>query len=45
MQISRAPKLEWNLNTIIQLFTLVGMIVVSAVSGPRSDVIGPPLLH
>lgn len=27
MQISRAPKLEWNLNTIIQLFTLVGMIV------------------
>ena len=27
MQISRAPKLEWNLNTIIQLFTLVGMVV------------------
>ncbi len=26
MQISRAPKLEWNLNTIIQIFTLVGMI-------------------
>lgn len=27
MQISRAPKLEWNLNTIIQLVTLGGMIV------------------
>src|SRR5690606_32188662 len=25
--ISRAPKLEWNLNTIIQLFTLVGVVV------------------
>lgn len=24
--ISRAPKMEWNLNTIIQLFTLAGMI-------------------
>lgn len=27
MQISRAPRLEWNLNTLIQLVTLVGMIV------------------
>lgn len=27
MQISRAPKLEWNLNTLIQLVTLAGMIV------------------
>ena len=27
MQISRAPKLEWNLNTLIQLVTLGGMIV------------------
>lgn len=27
MGIARAPKLEWNLNTIIQLVTLVGMIV------------------
>ncbi|WP_244878269.1 hypothetical protein [Agrobacterium tumefaciens] len=26
MQISRAPKLEWNLNTIIQIVTLVGMV-------------------
>jgi len=26
MHISRAPKLEWNLNTIIQIFTLIGMI-------------------
>lgn len=26
MHISRAPRLEWNLNTIIQLVTLVGMI-------------------
>lgn len=25
MSISRAPKLEWNLNTLIQLVTLVGM--------------------
>ncbi|MBO0125237.1 hypothetical protein JZX88_06265 [Agrobacterium sp. OT33] len=27
MQISRAPKLEWNLNTLIQLVTLGGMVV------------------
>ncbi len=27
MQISRAPKLEWNLNTIIQLVTLAGMLI------------------
>ncbi|MBN7804925.1 hypothetical protein JZX86_06040 [Agrobacterium rosae] len=27
MQISRAPRMEWNLNTIIQLVTLIGMIV------------------
>ncbi|QTG12581.1 hypothetical protein G6M86_04685 [Agrobacterium tumefaciens] len=26
MQISRAPKLEWNLNTIIQIVTLIGMV-------------------
>lgn len=26
MQISRAPRLEWNLNTIIQLITLLGMV-------------------
>lgn len=26
MQISRSPKLEWNLNTIIQLVTLGGMV-------------------
>lgn len=26
MQISRAPRMEWNLNTIIQLVTLVGMV-------------------
>lgn len=24
--ISRAPKLEWNLNTIIQIVTLIGMV-------------------
>lgn len=27
MQISRAPRMEWNLNTLIQLVTLVGMVV------------------
>ena len=27
MQISRAPKLEWNLNTLIQLVTLAGMLI------------------
>lgn len=27
MHISRAPRLEWNLNTIIQLVTLVGMVI------------------
>lgn len=27
MQISRAPKMEWNLNTIISLFTLASMVV------------------
>jgi chromosome segregation ATPase len=27
MQISRAPKMEWNLNTLIQLVTLGGMII------------------
>lgn len=26
MQISRAPKMEWNLNTIIQIVTLIGMV-------------------
>ncbi|QIX25054.1 hypothetical protein FOB41_21190 [Agrobacterium pusense] len=26
MQISRAPKMEWNLNTIIQIITLIGMV-------------------
>lgn len=26
MQISRAPKLEWNLNTILQLISIVGVI-------------------
>ncbi len=26
MHISRAPKLEWNLNTIIQIVTLIGMV-------------------
>lgn len=27
MGISRSPKLEWNLNTLIQLVTLIGMFV------------------
>jgi len=27
MQITRSPKMEWNLNTLIQLVTLVGMVV------------------
>ncbi|WP_174003126.1 hypothetical protein [Agrobacterium rubi] len=27
MHISRAPKMEWNLNTVIQLVTLAGMVI------------------
>lgn len=32
MHIQRAPKLEWNLNTILQLITLTGVIVTGAVA-------------